>query len=104
MSDYRLADFKEIVQQAVKFIERYNSQKGLDVKSVLDIYVVYEHPTDYPDKFVLRKWAITPNEIHPEKTVIVEDTLEALHKHVPHNMARIERNILDEPQIIEIWL
>jgi len=47
---------------------------------------------------------ITPNEIHPEKTVIVEDTLEALHKHVPHNMARIERNILDEPQIIEIWL
>jgi len=46
MSDYRLADFKELVQQAVKFIERYNSQKGLDVKSVLDIYVVYENPTE----------------------------------------------------------
>lgn len=104
MSDYRLADFKGLVQQAVKFIERYNKQKGLDVKSVLDIYVVYENPTDCPNKFVLRKWAITPNEVHPEETVVVEDTLEALRKHIPGNMARIERNILDEPQIIEIWL
>lgn len=66
------------------------------------IWVIYDHPLDQPDKFVVRVWYGPVAE--PESTS--HDSLEDARDSV---MARggcvpVNRNANDDPSIVETWI
>lgn len=72
---------------------------------VLTQYVVYDHPADYPDCFVVRAWEIRRGAIEPlpGRVVGVGDTLELARAHVPGGLANIGRQPHDDKTIVEVW-
>ncbi len=66
----------------------------------LPMWVVYEKPSDFPDKFVLRKWL---ND-EPTEEIQIADTLEDIRKKVPEGLVKISRDLRDDPVIVEVWL
>jgi hypothetical protein len=65
-------------------------------------YVIYDSPKDYPGKWVVRKWLITPGQITPGPAYIC-DSLEAAREHVPEGMYNLGRQPNDERPIQEVW-
>lgn len=70
----------------------------------LQTWTIYNNPSDYPGKFVVRRMTILGG-IHrdPEPAAVV-DTLEEARAAVPPSLMRIDRHPNDEPQIVECWL
>lgn len=67
---------------------------------MLEIYVIYQNPNDYPGKFVVRRWrGLTPDP-HAE----VRTTLTAARAAVPPGLVLLSRCPDDDPCIAETWL
>lgn len=68
-------------------------------------YVIYDHPRDFPDGFVVRKWFIYPEPRGPEPGPMVEEpTYEAVKDHVPATAICIGRHPTDDDRIVETWM
>lgn len=71
---------------------------------VLSIWTVYDHPKDYNDAFVARKFL---ND-KPTDDILLAPTLEELRKAVQkaadYELLRMERSECDDPFIVESWL
>lgn len=70
----------------------------------LEIWTIYDHPTDYPDHFVVRKNIIGPGRVWADLKCRLFDTLEAARESLPPHLTRLHRDQHDEPQIVETWL
>jgi hypothetical protein len=71
----------------------------------LPMWVLYDHPTDIPDRFVLRLWDALTNTATP--IVFLSDTLEGIEKQinaVPGRFFMMERMEGDDPKIIGVFL
>ena len=66
----------------------------------LVIWVIYDHPMDYPDKVVARKWI----KDKPTDELIISDTLDGIRHQIPKGLFCISRDFYDDPSIIETWL
>jgi hypothetical protein len=69
----------------------------------LSLYVIYDHPTDYPDSFVVRRW----EGLRPREVVAITKTIEAARKLLTDTMpdlTRLARSDQDDPKIVEVWL
>jgi hypothetical protein len=66
-------------------------------------YVVYAHPTDFPNGYVLREWLITP-----QGTIAGEawsaPTLTGLREALPDDAQLIAGQDPTEPKVIEVWM
>lgn len=69
-------------------------------RAVLEMWAVYSHPKDYPEKFVARKWLGD----QPTAEIILGDTVEEVRKNLPPALFRIPRVQGDDPAIVEVWL
>lgn len=67
-------------------------------------WVVYKHPRDYPDKFVLRRWDIQGGTIIATPDVKTADSLEKIRQEVPAGLYRLDRFEEDDLCIVEVWL
>lgn len=67
-------------------------------------WVVYDHPRDYPNKYVLRRWDIRGGSMIPTDDLHVADSLEAIRQAVPPGLYRLGRFGEDDPCIVEVWL
>lgn len=68
------------------------------------VFTVYESPKDYPGKFVIRRWIGMDPDREP---VAVGDTLEDVRaelKKLNPYLVRLERDVLDDPVILETWI
>jgi hypothetical protein len=71
----------------------------------LPLWVVYDHPSDYPNCFVARLW-----NLYGERTdrVLTAATLDALRGDIQHAtdfvLVRLDRQPNDDANIIETWL
>lgn len=73
---------------------------------VLDMWVVYDHPTDFPDKFVARRWEIRREE-HPTDDVLTANSLEQLRLTIQREKfcsVQLPRFENDDPVIVEAWI
>lgn len=74
---------------------------------VLSMWVVYEHPTDYPEKYIARRWEIdgsTPDGTRTDE-VIIADKLDRLQFSMSQKGIKwIPRVPGDEPHIVGVWL
>lgn len=73
----------------------------------LTIWVVFNHPRDYPDKVVVRGQDIVPGSLeprhHPECRLF--DSLEAAREPLERRgLHRLPRHPSDDPCIVEAWI
>jgi hypothetical protein len=67
-------------------------------------YVIYDHPSDYPQHFVLRCWYITDSGPRPDSNVILGRSVEDLQELIPPDYTRLNRFEDDDPAILEVWI
>jgi hypothetical protein len=70
---------------------------------MMTIWVIYAHPTDYPDKFVMREHTIENGKVTPTDYFRIANTLAQIRRFIPEGAQRVERQEDDEPQIFEWW-
>lgn len=74
-------------------------------ESALSMWTVYQSPSDYPGRFVVRRCEVARGVItHDATPLAVVDTLEAARAAVPRGLACMHRHPEDQPQIVEVWL
>ncbi len=81
-------------------------QRGRDLPDRVDLWVVYANPSDYPGKFVARRWIKERFDTHFKGTAEkhVSSNLQALRDEIcigRHRFARLES---DDPVIVETWV
>lgn len=75
------------------------------INPALTMYVVYENPSDYPGKFVVRRWLIYRGVRNPTKLAhAVGTSLEDVRCSIPHGLIQIDRSPSDDPVIVETWV
>lgn len=67
------------------------------------MWVIYKHPGDYPDHYVVRRFVCGVTEV-PDRSCQVAGTLEAARALVPAGKTNIGRQPEDPPQIAEVWV
>lgn len=72
--------------------------------STLVIYTIYDHPADYPESFVVRKWDAVGGEPILGELVGETKTLGQARKLVPKGLVMVSRHPSDDPCIVESWL
>lgn len=72
--------------------------------SRLSVYTIFERPTDYPDEFVCRRFESNKKGVLPCEVLGTGKTLEEVRRHVPTGLHRLDRNVGDDPNIVETWL
>lgn len=70
----------------------------------LPMWVVYDRPSDYPDSFVARRF-VTPPEPRPTAEFRTAHDIDELREHfVRLGLAKLDRDLTDDPKIVEVWL
>ena len=73
--------------------------------SVLQMFIVYKHPLDCPSGYVVRRWEILRGFTEPQsREGFAFPTLAQARAAVPKYLARIARDVNDDPSIFEVWL
>lgn len=69
------------------------------------MYVIYDDKTrEYPGYFVLRRWFLYGRQELAEILPRLGYSLEDIREHLPPGKVRLERDIEDNPSIVEIWV
>jgi hypothetical protein len=67
----------------------------------LEIWTIYDHPRDFPNTFVARRFMYD----RPTDRVITAPNVETLRSWFrQRGLCRIPRDPLDDPKIVECWL
>jgi hypothetical protein len=74
--------------------------------TTLAMWTVYKRPTDYPDKFVARRFDVGAGGPKPSADIIVAEDLKTLRTILRDEMhlTCLSRDPSDEVQIVETWL
>jgi hypothetical protein len=75
-----------------------------DHDKLLSIWSVYDHPSDFPNLFVARRWLITPLPV-ATKDIIVAANLNELRLMLERaGLVQLMRSPQDDPKIVETWI
>ena len=75
------------------------------MKPALIMWTVYDHPSDYPDKFVARAHRIVEGNVLPTRNIIITDSLDDIRIAFSRDgLLCITRCPDDDQCIIETWL
>jgi hypothetical protein len=69
------------------------------------LYTVYDHPSDYPDKWVVRAWWVDSGQMYAGGVHLAE-TLDDARDGIPRRaeLHRLEPTPLDDATIAEVWI
>lgn len=71
----------------------------------LRAWVIYDHPTDHPDHYVVRGQRIEPGAVVPDADPLaVVDTLDQARDRVPFGCTCLGRHPADDRKIVEVWI
>ena len=71
---------------------------------LLGMWAVTRNPSDFPGKFVARKWLIGSGTMAVTADHHVADTLDDVRELLPPGLCMIPRNPNDDPVIVESWI
>ena len=85
----------------------------MDERPVL--YAIYDHPSDFPNSFVIRRWTMVKVQIAGDAKAevmkvadalpfAVGPTLEAVRRALPKGLYNLGREKDDDPCIAETWV
>lgn len=70
----------------------------------MNMYVVYQNPSDYPGRFVVRKWTVTAaGPVAGNEPIFVGETLQGARDAIPRGLIATRRCEEDDPVILEVW-
>lgn len=71
-------------------------------------WVIYDHPADYPDHFVVRCWWVEAAAFGPVSNELwLRPTLDSAREVIRVNCPggyRLDRMPMDDPVIVEVWI
>lgn len=71
----------------------------------LAMYTVFSNPKDYPGKYVVRVFTVSPGGIvRALRPVSVTSTLEKARASLPAGLKVIPRRPEDDPSVVESWV
>jgi len=72
----------------------------------LEMYTVYDHPKDYPEAFVVRRFRITKDGPLPDdRFLFISIDLDTCRElMMMMQLTRVMRDADDDPVILETWL
>jgi len=76
----------------------------------IEMWVIYESPSDFPGKFVARRLMAVNSPSHIGWCIVdaepfaIRDSLASVRKALPNGLIAIMRDLQDDPAIVEIWL
>lgn len=71
----------------------------------LPIYVIYDHPKDYPDHYVIKRDLVDTNVYRDPGYIFKHENLEVCRREmVMKGLVCLQRHQNDDPVIIETWL
>ena len=77
----------------------------MSAPDVLSIWVVYDHPADWPQYFVARRHLATGPDFGPTEDMILDVDLERIRTAlVMKGLTRLPRYPEDDDVILETWL
>ena len=74
--------------------------------AILSMWTVYNSPSDYPGKFVARRFDVDASGPKPSMSIIIMDDLDKLREMLAFEMHLVclTRSPEDDPKIVETWL
>lgn len=73
-------------------------------RGILDIWTVYDHPSDQPDFYVARRFVALFDAVPTNDVILARDLGELRSTLLSYGLARIGRSAEDDPKIIESWI
>lgn len=70
----------------------------------LYMWVIYDHPSDHPDSFVVRRWRVTSNGPIADQECRLASSLPGARRYIPRHLSMLERADGDDPTVVETWL
>lgn len=70
-------------------------------------YAIYDHPKDYPEDFVVRRWRIVEGSLNPvpDETPFARATsLREARAAIPPGLVHLHRHPEDDPVLVETWV
>jgi len=82
------------------------SQRRAATRGALSMWTIYDHPTDFPDSFIARRFEVGGGHGH---AIATEDTVQGDIDALRESFAKaglicLRRNENDDPKIVETWL
>lgn len=72
---------------------------------IMEQWVVYQRPKDFPSNYVARKWLIRRGGIEATASVMVCRTIDRLRRELAgRGLTCLDRDPEDDPSIVEVWL
>lgn len=72
---------------------------------LLCIWVIYDHPRDFPDHIVMRpQWAMRSGEVRAARVGGLYDSVGEARADLPPGLAHLMRHHDDDPAILETWI
>lgn len=68
------------------------------------VWAVYRHPSDYPTKYVARRWFVHHGQTQPDLGVLMADDLDGVRRMLPPGLMRMRPFPNDDPAIVETWM
>ena len=74
------------------------------MSEAMEMWTIYDHPHDYPDHFVARKFIGVNGEPCPTGTWKYAKTLDAVRDMIPWGLMCFPRQPGDHPTVVETWM
>lgn len=85
---------------AVMKMQHDASQRG-----VLSMWTIYDHPLDYPDVFIARRWEAGAVGVqHTTDTIVSHDVKILRDVFIHAGLTKVMRHESDDLNIMEVWL
>ncbi len=80
--------------------------RSMPSKDALDMFVIYDHPSDLPGGFVVRAWSMVGGAVAAAPEPLGKDlaTIDDARKLIPDGKVNIGRFDDDDPKIAEVWV
>jgi hypothetical protein len=76
------------------------SDRKKKMNNKLELWVIFDHPKDYPNYFVVRVFLNN----QPTDRAFLCNSLESARKVIPSDKFCIQRDPNDDPVIVETWI
>lgn len=71
----------------------------------LTMWTVYDHPLDFPDEFIARKWEVDAGGPRMTSECIASPDIDAIRIALQaKGLVKLMRQDDDDPVIVEVWL
>lgn len=71
----------------------------------MESFIVYDHPSDFPNDYVVRRWIVKNGNLEPQEIVLKTNDLKEVRKAMEEKkLYCLTRLKFDDPKILETWI